>query len=121
MRYLSLKNGYWFHYLYPFFLCLLFSIQLSANPLPTEQLSVATPTEQNTDSFLSIQYATPELSVRLIDQYQPALEEHIESWYRWEKKRLLLLLELGRWAQITERIESYQQNLFTLPIKMLDR
>ena len=55
-----------------------------------------------------LKFATPQLSVRLIEQHQQKLEPGSETWLSWEKKHLQLLSELGNWSQIIERINTRQ-------------
>lgn len=112
MRDKTEKSGCRFN-LYPFFLCLLFSFASNADEQlaePVEETPVITETKLAID-FSALEFATPELSVRLIEQYQPAREENFPHWLAWEKKRLSLLADLEQWSDIIYRIDQYLSSL----------
>lgn len=62
------------------------------------------------DYFSELKFATPELSVRLIDEYQPNRKTDPQVWFVWEKKRLQLMSEIGDWQSIVKRIENFDKN-----------
>ena len=114
-----IKNGYRLFNLYPFFLVFIFfffpvsqSVQASevSSALNTESNS-AVSTKVDSPDFSKLSFSTPELSVRLIDQYQPAFETNSEQWMSWEKKRLQLLSEVSDWLFIVTRIDQYLNKL----------
>jgi len=112
-----LKNGYRLFNRYPFFLCLLYfssySPVLSAADLtPVNSLTeVSVDNIQQTADFSMLDFATPELSVRLMDQFQPAMDAKAKTWFEWEQKRLQLLSDLQQWSEIIGRINQYQSSL----------
>ena len=112
----ALKNGYRFKTSYPFFLVFIFVFSLIPLSLQAAEIAEEDKAESLSDiaakvspaDFSKLNYSTPELSVRLIDRYQPDFETSPEQWLNWEKKRLQLLSDLGDWLLITERINQYQ-------------
>jgi len=59
----------------------------------------------------ALEFATPQLSVRLIHALQTDLEAGSAVWMDWEKKRLSMLSELENWQQIIESIDAYPINI----------
>lgn len=114
-----IKNGCQLSGWHPFFLFLIFSVPVFAAAAPSEsdayhKLSsenAVSSESQNTAEFSQLEFATPELSILLMDQFQPALEENPLVWFEWEKKRLQQLSNIGRWSSIVDRINSYQSTL----------
>jgi len=114
-----LKNEYRLNNLYSFFfvfsfLFILISQPLQASETPAEfnaELNSVVTTKVNSPDFSKLNFSTPELSVRLIDQYQPAFETNSEQWMSWEKKRLQLLSDVSDWPIIVTRIDQYLNKL----------
>lgn len=108
-----LKNGCRLFNRYPFFLCLLYSPALYAVDLsPVKNLTeVSVEDIQQPADFSVLDFATPELSVRLMDQFQPAMDVNPKAWFDWEQKRLQLLSSLQQWPVIIDRINQYQSSL----------
>lgn len=65
-----------------------------------------------TDPFEKLKFATPELSIRLIDAYQPTKDLDPVGWFLWEQKRLQLMTGLSQWKNIVSRISIYNKNTF---------
>lgn len=108
-----LKSGCRLKNLHPLFFIIFFivplqSVATDSNPA---QSNVTTVPEIPADDFSVLRFATPELSVHLINQYQPDRLLHPEQWLSWEKKRLQLLENIDSWSQLIDRINSYQQPL----------
>lgn len=118
------KNGCWFFNPRPFFLpkksyLLIFLLQVlpflllssfsRADAVETTQL--ISPVVK-VDLFSKLKFATPELSIRLIDEYQPKEDIDSELWFAWEKKRLQLMAGLSHWLDIVDQISSYSDTVF---------
>lgn len=109
------KNGCRFSNRHPFFLLkiLLVLIVIPVFPISAGYASAVAETQipsvANIDPFAKLKFATPELSIRLIDEYQPAQEESPESWFLWEQKRLQLMAELSHWQSAVEQIATYDE------------
>lgn len=118
------KNGRWFFNHRPFFLpkksyllilllqvlpFLLLSSFSRADVVETTQ-PVSPVVKQ--DPFLKLKFATPELSIRLIDEFQPKEDIDSELWFAWEKKRLQLMAGLSHWSDIVDQISSYSDIVF---------
>ena len=114
-----LKNGYRLSNLYPFFFGFIFLSFLFSQSVQASEVSAAvnnelTPeatTKAGSPDFSILSFSTPELSVRLIDQYQPAFETNSVQWMNWEKKRLQLLSDISDWSAVVSRIDEYQKKL----------
>lgn len=117
------KNGRWLFNRRPFFLpkksyLLILSLHILFLTLsfPSRADDVETPQQISpvvkVDPFLKLKFATPELSIRLIDEFQPKEDIESELWFTWEKKRLQLMAELSHWSDIVDRISSYSDIVF---------
>ncbi len=117
------KNGRWFFNRRPFFLpkksyvlilslhvlFLILSFPSRADDVETaHQISPVV----KVDVFLKLKFATPELSIRLIDEFQPKEDIESELWFTWEKKRLQLMADLSHWSDIVAQISSYNDTVF---------
>jgi len=111
----TLKNGCRLSNRHPFFL---FQILLSFSVIPlftapvvhaSAPANIAESPLAKADPFQKLKYATPELSIRLIDEYQPKPEALGDAWFLWEQKRLQLLAELGQWQSALEQIAGYDE------------
>ena len=104
-----LKNGCRLFNRHPFFLAkilFLFSVSHISIAGVTENL---TPLPVIKPDFLArLQFATPELSIRLINDYQSEESVDSENWFLWEKKRLQLMAQLNQWQMIAQRIANYE-------------
>jgi len=105
-----LKNGCRLFNRHPFFLAkILFLLSVSHTSLAdiTENLvPVVKP-----DLLARLQFATPELSIRLINDYQAEEQLGSENWFVWEKKRLQLMADLNQWQMIAQRITNYETSV----------
>lgn len=73
--------------------------------------AVIAPVAVHQEEFLELKYSTPELSIRLIDEYQPKQDIDPENWFRWEQKRLQLMAELSHWQDIVEHVGTYEESV----------
>lgn len=105
--------------MYPFFFGFIFFSFLFSSSVQASDVSTALNTESDSATtakvespdFSKLNFSTPELSVRLIDQYQPVFETNPEQWISWEKKRLQLLSDISDWLMIVTRIDQYLDTL----------
>ncbi|MBD3671529.1 MAG: hypothetical protein HUJ29_12240 [Gammaproteobacteria bacterium] len=56
----------------------------------------------------------PQLSLKLIERYQPNFLDHAEAWYDWEGRRLQILESRQDWAGIIERYQTYPEGIDTV-------
>ncbi len=47
----------------------------------------------------------PELTIKMLDQAQPKIEENLYEWILWEQERLAILAQWGEWDQLLVRTE----------------
>lgn len=52
-----------------------------------------------------------QLALSLISQHQPAYEDHASQWQRWERVRVRIMQEHGRWAELAAHIDAYPAEL----------
>ncbi len=52
-----------------------------------------------------------QLALSLIAEYQPAYDGDLRQWQRWERVRIRILQEHGRWAELAEHIAEYPLDL----------
>ncbi len=48
----------------------------------------------------------PGLTLKMLDQAQPGLDEDLYEWILWEQERLAILSQWGQWNELLVRIES---------------
>lgn len=64
----------------------------------------------------------PDLSLRLLQQSQPALHnDNVEIWLQWEKKRLQLMSQLGLWQEMVLRCNEQDEMLKQIEMPLADR
>ena len=101
----SKENGYRLSSCCPFFLSAVLFLcvfQTQATEAIQEVATVDIP---------GFEFATSQLSVRLIHQLQSNIAVGSAPWLSWEKKRLSLLSELGNWLQIIDSIDTYPEKI----------
>ncbi|MCW8917773.1 MAG: hypothetical protein OQL08_03040 [Gammaproteobacteria bacterium] len=52
-----------------------------------------------------------QLAISLLSQNQPALQEDERQWLRWERVRLRIMAEHGRWPELVAQIAAYPDTL----------
>ncbi len=52
-----------------------------------------------------------QLALSLISQHQPAYESSAKQWLRWERVRVRIMQEHGRWSELAEHIAAYPGGL----------
>ncbi|MDQ1363504.1 MAG: hypothetical protein QG652_1365 [Pseudomonadota bacterium] len=64
----------------------------------------------------------PDLSLRLLQQFQPALRsDNVENWLQWEKKRLQFMNQLGLWRDVLLRCNEHEEWLKEIGMPSNDR
>ncbi len=53
----------------------------------------------------------PELTIKMLDQAQPKIEENLYEWILWEQERLAILAQWGEWDQLLVRTESLPDDI----------
>lgn len=113
------KNGRRLNNRRPFFLShlfflhlILFFFLLSFSHADATESELLISNVVKVDPFKKLKFATPELSLRLIDEYQAAEETEPEAWFIWEQKRLQLMADLNYWQRVVDRISAYSDAIF---------
>ena len=47
----------------------------------------------------------PELTIKMLDEAQPGVDEDLYQWILWEQQRLAILAQWKQWDQLLVRIE----------------
>jgi hypothetical protein len=64
----------------------------------------------------------PGLSLRLLQQNQPALRsDNVDVWMQWEKQRLQLMGQLGMWRDMVTRCDEQQTLLAQINLPLADQ
>lgn len=70
-------------------------------------LSLASHANQQLDSLKNISAAgAPFLTLKMLDQAQPGVDQDLYEWILWEQERLKILSEWEQWNDILVRVES---------------